>query len=448
MALSVYSQVPIVDANGDPYVDAYLYFGIPNLDPVANPKTVYDQDGNIIANPVRTNVNGLTTLAVDLDGEYSLIIKNSALVQILSIPEGVYGIGAGGGGGSSTNYWEAVTDSGTGTTVIRIDKGQASYAVFDYPDVLIGTNTSNIPLFQNKGGSTWAINENFIISVSSSVAEPFEVKTSFNGIVNNDFVTTGIAATNILRQICTGANLMQFQHLGAGGATLAFEIRSNLSGFSIRNYSYVPWSVDYTNNNRHLWKSADTVSPYTFESPDTTVVGIVHPKNGFGVDFRSSSQARLVSGGATSVTLATDSGGTTLEHYQAAHTGAQISDDPRYSGTLVPEKKIRATLVFTAASTTGAPTTVEATGNISVAYSGTAGRWTITVTGLPSYYNGNGGKVCVVASGQETTASLRGCGALQSTKACSGGTFTCDIAMRDAAGASFPGEGCNVLVSY
>lgn len=49
----------VPDVNGDPLQDGYIYIGLPNTDPQANPKTVYWDAASLfpVAQPLRT-VNG------------------------------------------------------------------------------------------------------------------------------------------------------------------------------------------------------------------------------------------------------------------------------------------------------------------------------------------------------------------------------------------------------
>lgn len=74
--------------DGKPLQNGYVWFGLPNQDPVTNPVTVYwDADGEIPAvQPLRT-VNGYimragTPANVFVDGAYSQIVRTAGMIQV------------------------------------------------------------------------------------------------------------------------------------------------------------------------------------------------------------------------------------------------------------------------------------------------------------------------------------------------------------------------------
>lgn len=411
MALFPVSYIPLVDANGDPIVNAYLYFGIPDTDPVTNPKDVYDQDGNIIANPVRTGVDGCTTVPVDLNGEYSLIIKDSNGVQLKSIPNGVYGVKSVGGG-SSTNYWEAVTDSGSGTTVIRIDKAQSSYAVFDYPDVLIGTNTSNIPLLENKGGGVWALNSVFIIDVDAAVQSPINVNTNYAGATS-----ANIGNSN-------AGNYDYSFNLSASGTGSVYYNAFNNTGSSDFLGS-VGWADDKTFVLNAGGSTAYTVTAFkshqfslgasqgftcTWASGDT----LQATNDGTDTYFRSTGATfYLGTNDANSAYVITNG----ITRYRFNQSGDQFSDGPGQPGTLEPVFHLR----VIARNTNGNTTIQQPSSSVTVSCSRPAtGQWNYTIAGR------SGGSLIYPMAICETAGYTASCIATGTT------TFTVNIT--DSAG--------------
>jgi hypothetical protein len=243
MALFTTPYPQFLDANGDPIVNGYVYFGMANTDPVTNPKSIYDLDGNILTNPQRTNSLGQCSVPIDLTDSYSISLRNSSNVQLWACPE-FTGIGSGGGG-STTNYWEAVTDSGSGTTVIRIKATTSTAAVLNYPQVLLGTNTSNIPLFLNAGGSVWTFNPALQVPIALSGTNTYTgtltgLTLTDNYIVLVDFFNTntlaaatfnGVAirgrtgATGILPAIGSLVGVQRLQYDSANTCWIALDVK-------------------------------------------------------------------------------------------------------------------------------------------------------------------------------------------------------------------------------
>ncbi len=82
-------RAPLIDSNGFPLVSAFIYYGDPNVDPIANPKTIYlDADFQTPAqNPQLTDDTGNTSQGtIYLDGEYSILVQDSNLVQKYNVP--------------------------------------------------------------------------------------------------------------------------------------------------------------------------------------------------------------------------------------------------------------------------------------------------------------------------------------------------------------------------
>ena len=121
-------------SKGRPLALAYIYVGIPDLDPtvVANQKTlsVQQEDGTIVAvtQPIRTNAGGVPTylgesVVLLVEGDYSLAVLDSSSVQIYYVPSTAYEQYLVAGNYFYPDYSEAdqgVASVGAGSTVTDI----------------------------------------------------------------------------------------------------------------------------------------------------------------------------------------------------------------------------------------------------------------------------------------------------------------------------------------
>lgn len=152
MSVAVQPYLQVIDDNGDPIVDAFVYFGQPDQDPVANPKAITDPNGTPISNPQRTNGFGLTVNPVNLSGSYSLAVHDSDDVPIPALARANFvGLGGSTGGGGDNDLWESVedTDSGQQVLVINPVPTGATAVVLDYTQYVVGTvaASGNEPIF-------------------------------------------------------------------------------------------------------------------------------------------------------------------------------------------------------------------------------------------------------------------------------------------------------------
>lgn len=121
-------------SKGRPLSLAYIYVGIPDLDPtvVANQKTlsVQQEDGTIVAvtQPIRTNAGGVPTylgesVTLLVEGDYSLAVLDNSSVQVYYVPSTAYEQYLIAGNYYYPDYSEAdqgVASVGAGSTVTDI----------------------------------------------------------------------------------------------------------------------------------------------------------------------------------------------------------------------------------------------------------------------------------------------------------------------------------------
>jgi len=84
MSVQFDEQQQFVDSSGSPVVNGFIYIGIRNLDPVANPITIYSDRALtvVLANPQRTDANGRAVNKIWLSGRYSVKVEDVNNVQL------------------------------------------------------------------------------------------------------------------------------------------------------------------------------------------------------------------------------------------------------------------------------------------------------------------------------------------------------------------------------
>jgi len=97
------------DVDGAPLVNAKIYVGVQNQDPVANPITIYSDRAftNPIDNPQTTNAYGRAVSKIWVPGKYSIQVNDSAGNQVYS------SLDSGGDAalGVSSGAWALISDS-------------------------------------------------------------------------------------------------------------------------------------------------------------------------------------------------------------------------------------------------------------------------------------------------------------------------------------------------
>ena len=238
-------------SKGRPLALAYIYVGVPDLDPtvVANQKTlsVQQEDGTIVAvtQPIRTNAGGVPTylgesVVLLVEGDYSLAVLDSSSVQIYYVPSTAFEQYLVAGNYYYPDYSEAdqgVASVGAGSTVTDIlgDVGAVTEATMyfshnsgaattTYTFTTNTTITDNFNIIIEKGavfsiplGKTLTVDGVFDASAGSI--------TGAGNIITNEHVTAGKESFALTGTVAiNGPFSAGYYEVFSGGGAVTFAV--------------------------------------------------------------------------------------------------------------------------------------------------------------------------------------------------------------------------------